>query len=118
MTDNLEKEVCAQENSVPKIKAAIEAVLFTMGDSVEASRLAQALELPEEELHEIIAKMMSAYEEEDRGIRIIRLEGAASMLRNGCNVTDAAAKAGFDNPKYFSTVFKKYFGVSPSKYQK
>ena len=51
-------------------------------------------------------------------IRIIRLEGAASMLRNGCNVTDAAAKAGFDNPKYFSTVFKKYFGVSPSKYQK
>lgn len=51
-------------------------------------------------------------------IRIIRLEGAASMLRNGCNVADAAAMTGFDNPKYFSTVFKKYFGVSPSKYQK
>ena len=79
MTDNLEKEVCAQENSVPKIKAAIEAVLFTMGDSVEASRLAQALELPEEELHEIIAKMMSAYEEEDRGIRIIRLENSYQL---------------------------------------
>lgn len=79
MTDNLEKEVCAQENSVPKIKAAIEAVLFTMGDSVEASRLAQALELPEEELHEIITKMMSAYEEEDRGIRIIRLENSYQL---------------------------------------
>ena len=79
MTDNLEKEVCAQEKSVPKIKAAIEAVLFTMGDSVEASRLAQALELPEEELHEIIAKMMSAYEEEDRGIRIIRLENSYQL---------------------------------------
>lgn len=50
-------------------------------------------------------------------IRIIRLERAASMLRNGSNVTDAAALTGFDNPKYFSTVFKKYFGVSPSKYQ-
>ena len=79
MTDNLEKEVCAQENSVPKIRAAIEAVLFTMGDSVEASRLAQALELPEEELHEIIAQMMSAYEEEDRGIRIIRLENSYQL---------------------------------------
>ena len=79
MTDNLEKEVCAQENSVPKIKAAIEAVLFTMGDSVEASRLAQALELHEEELHEIIAQMMSAYEEEDRGIRIIRLENSYQL---------------------------------------
>ena len=49
-------------------------------------------------------------------MRIIRLERAASMLRSGSNVTDAAALTGFDNPKYFSTVFKKYFGVSPSKY--
>ena len=50
-------------------------------------------------------------------IRIIRLERASSMLRSGRNVTDVAALTGFDNPKYFSTVFKKYFGVSPSKYQ-
>ena len=50
-------------------------------------------------------------------IRIIRLERAASMLRNGRSVSDAATLTGFDNPKYFSTVFKKYFGVSPSKYQ-
>ena len=49
-------------------------------------------------------------------IRIIRLERASVMLRNGRNVTDVAALTGFDNPKYFSTVFKKYFGVSPSKY--
>ena len=50
-------------------------------------------------------------------IRIIRLERASSMLRSGRNVTDVAALTGFDNPKYFSTVFKKYFGVSPSKYR-
>lgn len=50
-------------------------------------------------------------------IRIIRLERAATMLRNGHSVTDAATLTGFDNAKYFSTVFKKYFGVSPSKYQ-
>jgi len=50
-------------------------------------------------------------------VRIIRLERAAALLRNGRNVTDAATLTGFDNPKYFSTVFKKYFGVSPSKYQ-
>ena len=49
-------------------------------------------------------------------IRIIRLERASSMLRSGRSVTDAAAMTGFDNAKYFSTVFKKYFGVSPSKY--
>ena len=50
-------------------------------------------------------------------IRILRLERAAALLRSGHQVTDAAALTGFDNPKYFSTVFKKYFGVSPSKYQ-
>lgn len=50
-------------------------------------------------------------------IRIIRLERAAALLRSGRQVNDAAALTGFDNPKYFSTVFKKYFGVSPSKYQ-
>ena len=49
-------------------------------------------------------------------IRIIRLERAAAILRDNHSVTDAAALTGFDNPKYFSTVFKKYFGVSPSKY--
>jgi len=50
-------------------------------------------------------------------IRIIRLERAAQMLRSGRSVADTATLAGFENPKYFSTVFKKYFGVSPSKYQ-
>ena len=50
-------------------------------------------------------------------IRIIRLERAAVLLRNGRSVTDAAALTGFDNPKYFSTIFKKYFKVSPSQYQ-
>ena len=30
--------------------------------------------------------------------------------------SDVSVKAGFVNVKYFSTVFKKHFGVSPSKY--
>lgn len=49
-------------------------------------------------------------------IRVIRLERAAALLRGGHSVTETAALAGFENVKYFSTVFKKYFGLSPSKY--
>ena len=49
-------------------------------------------------------------------IRVIRLERAAALLRSGHSVTETATLAGFDNAKYFSTVFKKYFGLSPSKY--
>ena len=49
-------------------------------------------------------------------IRIIRLECASALLRSGRSVNDTAMLTGFENSKYFSTVFKKYFGVSPSKY--
>ena len=49
-------------------------------------------------------------------VRAIRLEKASTLLRQGRTVTEVSVLTGFDNPKYFSTVFKKYFGISPSKY--
>ena len=50
-------------------------------------------------------------------IKVIRLERAAALLRSGHSVSEVADMTGFDNPKYFSTVFKKYFKISPSKYR-
>lgn len=49
-------------------------------------------------------------------IRVIRMEKAAVLLRSGLSVTEVAEAVGMENPKYFSTVFKKYFEVSPSKF--
>ena len=49
-------------------------------------------------------------------MRLIRLEQAAQYLKHGESVLDVSVKTGFVNVKYFSTVFKKHFGVSPSKY--
>lgn len=49
-------------------------------------------------------------------IRIIRLERAAELLKNGGSVVDVSEATGFINVKYFSTVFKKYFGIQPSRY--
>lgn len=57
-----------------QMKAAVEAVLFTMGGSVEAGRLAAALEIDDAQLHALLVEMMEEYEAQDRGIRIIRLE--------------------------------------------
>ena len=48
--------------------------------------------------------------------RIIRLEQAAALLQQGIPVTDVSIQTGFVNSKYFSTLFKKYFGVQPSRY--
>lgn len=49
-------------------------------------------------------------------IRILRLEKASELLKNGVAVNEVCDMTGFANSKYFSTVFKKHFGVSPSKY--
>lgn len=49
-------------------------------------------------------------------IRNIRLQRAASLLREGKTILDATAMTGFANSKHFSTVFKKHFGVPPSKF--
>jgi len=50
-------------------------------------------------------------------IRIFRLNKAAQLLRNGVrNVNEVAYATGFSDVKYFSTVFKKHYGMSPSKY--
>ena len=49
-------------------------------------------------------------------IRLIRLEQAAMYLRQGDAVLDVSVKTGFVNVKYFSTVFKRHFGMPPSKY--
>lgn len=49
-------------------------------------------------------------------IRILRLEKASELLKNGISVSEVCEKTGFANSKYFSTVFKKHFGISPSKF--
>ncbi len=47
-------------------------------------------------------------------IRNIRLEQAARLLREQkLNVTQVAYTVGFSNLGYFSTIFRKHFGVSP-----
>lgn len=49
-------------------------------------------------------------------IRIIRLQKAAELLKAGKTVADVAVETGFVNTKYFSSLFKKQFGVQPSRY--
>lgn len=49
----------------------------------------------------------------------IRLNEAARVLKLGVkNVSEAAYDTGFSDPKYFSQIFKKHFGKTPSQYVK
>lgn len=51
-------------------------------------------------------------------IKRVRLDKAADLLKNSGHPVEAiAAKVGFENTKYFYTIFKQEYGVSPSAYR-
>lgn len=62
-----------------KLEAVIEAILFTMGEAVEVERIAEAVGHDSDMVKRIIRSMMDRYEAEERGIKIIELEGAFQM---------------------------------------
>ena len=60
-------------------EAIIEAILFTMGESVELEKIADAIELDKKETQKIIEQMMEHYKDDSIGLQIIELDGAYQM---------------------------------------
>lgn len=60
-------------------EAIIEAILFTMGESVEIEKIAAAVELDKKEVKKILDSMIEKYEAEQRGLQIMELDGAYQM---------------------------------------
>lgn len=52
-------------------------------------------------------------------VRQIRMDEAANLLKsNQYSIAEISDKLGFGDPKYFSEIFKKHFGITPSAYMK
>ena len=49
-------------------------------------------------------------------IKLLRMTEAANLLKQQIPVQEVALLVGFTDAKYFSTAFKKHYGVSPSKF--
>lgn len=50
-------------------------------------------------------------------VKIVRLKKSVELIKEGKHsISEIAYQTGFSDPKYFSTSFKKFYGVSPSKY--
>ena len=47
----------------------------------------------------------------------LKIQAAAAMLREGASVQETAAALGFSSQNYFSTVFKRIQGESPTAYK-
>ena len=62
-----------------KIFANTEAILFALGNSVQISKLCEVFELNERSLMPILEEMQKKYEDEERGIEMIFLEGSVQL---------------------------------------
>ena len=66
-----------------KAKAVLEAILFTMGDSVPIESLAAVIEEDKKTTKEILEEMMQDYSAQDRGIGLTIFDHAVQMCTKG-----------------------------------
>lgn len=64
---------------IEKIKSIIEAILFAAGRQVNEKELMMALELPKDDLENIIVSMQEDYKNQNRGIEIIKVDDAYQL---------------------------------------
>jgi segregation and condensation protein B len=64
---------------INQVKAAVEAILFTMGEAVELDRLSAALGHDKDTIRKIVHSMMDEYSAEERGIQIIELDDSFQL---------------------------------------
>lgn len=62
-----------------KAEAVLEAILFTMGESVEISRLASVIEEDEKTTKKILDDLAARYEQENRGICLTQLDKSVQL---------------------------------------
>ena len=60
-------------------QAAIEAILFSLGNAVSLTKLAEILELDKDTTKKVIHQMMDTYLDSHRGIQIIELDGSYQL---------------------------------------
>ena len=68
-----------KEYSDDYLTSAIEAILFSVGESVSIDRLASALEMDKRKLTKQLEGIIYNYNNSDRGIRIIDLDGSLQL---------------------------------------
>jgi AraC-like DNA-binding protein len=98
----------------PKVLKARRLIEHQFEESWTIERLARTVGLNERDLkagfRRLVGSSIHAH------LRSVRLEAAASMLREGRTVTDAALAAGFGNLSHFSKTFRESKGVAPREY--
>ena len=86
-------------------------------EQLDRNEIAGAFHLAPEYLAKLYKKKTGIYLKDY--IREYRVEQAKWLLRDkNVLVSDVAGAVGFDNFSYFSTIFRKYVGVTPNEYRR
>ncbi len=64
---------------IEKIKSIIEAILFAAGRQVNIKELMMALELPKDDLENIIVSIQEDYKNQNRGIEVIKIDDSYQL---------------------------------------
>ncbi len=103
-----------KETSVVEIKMAIEYINRNYQENITVDAVAKASNLSKyyftKRFKEITGKTFIEF------LNSVRCRRAADNLNLGKSVNEACFLSGFNDPAYFSRVFKKIMGVPPSKY--
>lgn len=104
----------SQENNI--IERMMEFVQDNYMNDLMVADLARAVHVSESYLSRIMKKNIAM--SPNRYINFVRIEAAKRLLKTDLSVEAIAAGVGYTEVKYFSTIFKKTTGMTPSSYRK
>ena len=111
--DRREHILSLEEKFLKKATSMVEKNLSNSEYGVE--NFASDMALSRYQLHRKLKALVSQSTTEF--IRLIRLKYSVRLLyENEGTISEIAYKAGFNNPTYFSSSFKKQYGLSPTEY--
>ncbi len=115
---------CAKSTNVITSKSTKDSHLFSLavknmkqhiGDAYTVKELADELQINQNRLKRLFQHYAQTGVHEY--YLALKISHAKTLLSQGASVYDAANAVGFNDQNYFSTVFKRITGVSPSKWQ-
>ena len=99
------------------LQKATELILQNLGEEFNVDDLCSELGMSRSSLYNKV-KALTGHSPSDL-IRQVRMKEAASMLRSKKHtVSEVSDMMGYSDPKYFTDIFKKHYGMTPSAYMK
>lgn len=116
-TEDIHEEVPGIDLDKEFLVKATQLVKQYLGTEFNVDTLCAKLHMSRSSLYNKI-KALTGHSPSDF-VRQIRMDEAATLLKsNQYNITEISDKLGFGDPKYFTEIFKKHYGVTPSTYMK